>query len=80
VKTAISVPDDVFARATHHAQRLGMSRSEFFTTAVRRWSDELEEDELTEAIDAAIDSAGADDDGVAFTRRAAARLFEAHGE
>jgi metal-responsive CopG/Arc/MetJ family transcriptional regulator len=76
VKTAISVPDEIFKRATHHAERLGMSRSEFFSTAARRWADQLEEGELTEAIDAAVASAGSDDD-LPFVRRAAARLLEA---
>ena len=52
-----------------------MSRSEFFSTAVRRWADALEEGELTEAIDAVLASAGADDDAP-FVRKAAARLFE----
>jgi antitoxin MazE6 len=76
VKTAISVPDDVFQRATRQAERLGMSRSEFFSTAARRWVDELEENELTKAIDIVLASAGTDDDAP-FLRRAAARLVEA---
>jgi metal-responsive CopG/Arc/MetJ family transcriptional regulator len=74
MKTAISVPDDVFDRATHHAARLGMSRSEFFATAARRWVDQLEEAEITEAIDRVIASAG---DDASFGRAAAARLFRA---
>lgn len=33
MKTAISIPDDVFRRAEVLAKRLGMSRSELFTRA-----------------------------------------------
>ena len=57
MKTAISVPDDVFDRAEHLSHELGMSRSEFFTTAARRYADELDSAETTRAIDAVIDEA-----------------------
>ena len=60
MKTAISVPDQVFNRAQEHAQRLGMSRSEFFARAAARWADELDEENLTSAIDAALATAGPD--------------------
>jgi hypothetical protein len=58
MKTAISIPDPVFHRVEEHAQRLGMSRSEFFTRAAARWADELDEEDLTAAIDAALAQAG----------------------
>jgi metal-responsive CopG/Arc/MetJ family transcriptional regulator len=35
MKTVISIPDDVFRQAEHAAKRLGMTRSELFTRAVR---------------------------------------------
>jgi metal-responsive CopG/Arc/MetJ family transcriptional regulator len=35
VKTAISIPDEVFDAAEDMARRLGMSRSQFYATAVR---------------------------------------------
>ncbi len=35
MKTAISIPDEVFRQAEQAAKRLGVSRSEFFTRAVR---------------------------------------------
>ncbi len=76
VKTAISVPDEVFHRATRHAERLGMSRSEFFSTAARRWVEQLEGGELTAAIDIVLDQASddaVDADDAAFLRRAAGR-------
>lgn len=78
MKTAISVPDEVFHKATLHAERLGMSRSEFFSTAARRWVELLEEDELAAAINVVLDRADDDPEGdVTFLRRAAERRFAA---
>ena len=37
MKTAISVPDETFAQATRQAAELGISRSEFFARAARRY-------------------------------------------
>lgn len=61
MKTAISVPDDTFDAATNRARELGMSRSEFFSVAARRYLDELDETSQTAQIDAALEAAGADD-------------------
>jgi hypothetical protein len=57
VKTAISIPDETFARAEEHAAALGMSRSEFFTRAVRDYMERLDAESLTGRINAAIDVA-----------------------
>ncbi|MDQ1414656.1 MAG: hypothetical protein QOF81_269 [Acidimicrobiaceae bacterium] len=65
MKTAISVPDDTFERASRRAHDLGMSRSEFFTRAAARYLDELEAESLTEQIDTAIASLEATDDSAA---------------
>ncbi len=73
MKTAISLPDAVFERVQRLAERLGMSRSEFFTTAAQRWADELEADELTAAIDDVIER-GAEAD-TEFVSAAARRLL-----
>jgi metal-responsive CopG/Arc/MetJ family transcriptional regulator len=56
VKTAISLPDDTFDRATRRATELGMSRSEFFATAAQRYLDELDAQSLTTQVNAALDS------------------------
>lgn len=61
MKTAISLPDDLYERATAEAHRRGMSRSELFATATRRYLDELGRLDLTERIDAALPPGGADD-------------------
>jgi mRNA interferase MazF len=44
VKTAISVPDETFARVDEAAARLGVSRSEFYARAAERWLVELRAD------------------------------------
>lgn len=61
VKTAISIPDEVFQRAERQAAQLGITRSEFFSRAAQRYSAELEAESVTERINAALAAAGADD-------------------
>jgi hypothetical protein len=63
MKTAISLPDDTFEQATRQAAELGISRSEFFARAARRYLDELAEESLTQQIDEALAAAGSDDSG-----------------
>jgi metal-responsive CopG/Arc/MetJ family transcriptional regulator len=65
VKTAISVPDEIFSQVGSRAAELGISRSEFFTQAARQYLRQLAETSLTQQIDAAIDAAGDDDSGYA---------------
>lgn len=62
MKTAISLPDDVYERATRRAQELGISRSEFFADAARHYLEALDRTSLTEQINAALDLAGDEDD------------------
>jgi hypothetical protein len=68
VKTAISVPDETFDLATRCARELGISRSEFFTRAARRYLDDLSTATLTRQIDDALSAAGVDDSGQAAAR------------
>ncbi len=68
MKTAISVPDEIFDKATGRAAELGISRSEFFARAARRYLDELAADSLTSQIDEALQTTGADDSGAAAAR------------
>ena len=76
MKTAISIPDEAFRRVERHATRLHISRSEFFTRAAERWADQLEDAELTQAINAALDFIGdTDDENDEFVREAARRTF-----
>jgi Arc/MetJ family transcription regulator len=61
VKTAISVPDETFEQATRQAAELGISRSEFFTRAARRYLDELASRSLVQQVNEALETAGSDD-------------------
>jgi Arc/MetJ family transcription regulator len=65
MKTAISVPDDIFEQAAGQAADLGISRSEFFARAARRYLDELAAQSLASQIDQALQAAGNDDSGTA---------------
>jgi metal-responsive CopG/Arc/MetJ family transcriptional regulator len=78
MKTAISVPDETFARVEATRQQMGLSRSEFYATAARRWLDEREGAEITAQIDAALAAAGSDiHENDEFLREAARRQAEA---
>jgi metal-responsive CopG/Arc/MetJ family transcriptional regulator len=62
MKTAISIPDDTFERASRRAHDLGMSRSEFFTRAAAHYLDELDAESVTRQINEAVAAlAGRDD-------------------
>ena len=54
MKTAISLPDDIYEQATGQAVQLGISRSEFFARAARMYLDELASHSLTQQIDEAL--------------------------
>ena len=68
MKTAISVPDETFEQATRQAAELGISRSEFFARAARRYLDELASRSLTQQVDDALRAAGSDDSAAAAAR------------
>ena len=52
MKTAISIPDKVFALADKMAKRLGVSRSQLYSTAVREYVDAHKTDRVSERLDA----------------------------
>lgn len=68
MKTAISVPDEIFRAVEAQAKRLKLSRSEFFARAAARFLQDLEADRLKTSYDEAF----ADDDATdaRFRRRA----------
>ena len=51
MKTAISIPDTVFAQADRLAQRLHMSRSELYTHAVEEYVGGHRHDRVREKLD-----------------------------
>lgn len=74
VKTAISVPDETFEQASRQAAELGISRSEFFARAARRYLDELASRSLTQQVNEALTAAGDDDSAAAAAQAGRGRL------
>jgi metal-responsive CopG/Arc/MetJ family transcriptional regulator len=52
MKTAISLPDDLFTLADEFAKLLGVSRSELYATALRRYIESHPANDLTQKINA----------------------------
>jgi predicted DNA-binding protein len=76
MKTAISLPDATFERATEKSKELGISRSEFFARAAEVYLDELAGHSLTRQIDEALQTAGTDESGSAAVTAGRRRLAE----
>jgi Arc/MetJ family transcription regulator len=70
MKTAISLPDDVFAAADARAATMGLSRSAFYTEAARRYLRELDQESFTEQVHQAmeLETRGARADSAEFSR------------
>jgi metal-responsive CopG/Arc/MetJ family transcriptional regulator len=77
MKTAVSVPDDVFERAERLARRERRSRSEVYSAALREYVARHDPDDVTAAIDAVIVALGDAAEADGFVRTAGARLLEA---
>ncbi len=58
MKTAVSVPDDVFEGAERLARREGRSRSEVYSAAIRDYVARHEPDEIAEALDRVVADVG----------------------
>ena len=69
MKTAISIPDDVFEEAERLADRLQTSRSQLYARALTEFVARHDDDRVAAAMNAVVDDVGpAPDD---FTREAA---------
>lgn len=55
MKTAISLPDDLFEIAERLAAERGISRSELYATALRKYLEAHAREDLLERIDAACE-------------------------
>ncbi|MGH3277208.1 MAG: ribbon-helix-helix domain-containing protein [Streptosporangiaceae bacterium] len=75
MKTTISVPDDTYEKVTRQAAEQGISRSEFFVRAARRYLDEMAEQSLTAQIDEALGTAGPDDSAAVAAQAGRDRLM-----
>lgn len=58
MKTAVSVPDDVFERAERLARREKRSRSDVYSAALREYVARHSPDEVTEALDRVLADVG----------------------
>jgi hypothetical protein len=77
MKTAISIPDKVFADAEKLAKRLKKSRSQLYSEAVAEYICRHEPDEITESWNRMLaDPEAADPELDAFVAEAARRTLE----
>jgi Arc/MetJ-type ribon-helix-helix transcriptional regulator len=74
MKTAVSIPDEVFEKVERLARRTRKSRSEVFSAALREYVARHAPDEVTDAINEVCDRIGEYDD--AFVQTAARRVLE----
>lgn len=74
MKTAISIPDDVFGEAEKLARELKQSRSQLYSRAVREYVARHSADRVTAALDAVCAGEPASD--AEFVARAARRTLE----
>ena len=73
MKTAISLPKDVFDKAERLAKRARKSRSQLYCEAIREYIARHSPDEITEALDLMIEENGQPQDG--FVKLASARTL-----
>jgi hypothetical protein len=74
MKTAVSIPDDVFEEAERLAADLRTSRSQLYSRALQEFVARHAPDRLTEAMNRVIDEVGGEVDE--FSQRAARRVLE----
>lgn len=58
MKTAISIPDMVFASADKLANRLGQSRSQLYTQAIKNYLEKHGSDKITRKLNEIYDTEG----------------------
>jgi metal-responsive CopG/Arc/MetJ family transcriptional regulator len=75
MKTAVSVPNEVFERADRLAKRLEVSRSELYSRALREYLARHSADEVTQALDQLCEELDTSSDE--FVREASRRVLEA---
>lgn len=75
MKTAVSVPDDLFAQVDRLARRSRRSRSEVYSAALREYVARHAPDEVTAGLDTVLGKLDQPDAGE-FTRAAARRTLD----
>lgn len=74
MKTAVSLPNQVFRAAERHAKRARKSRSQLYAEALAEYLDRHSPDEVTEAMNRVVDELGQRTDP--FVARAGRRILE----
>jgi antitoxin MazE6 len=74
MKTAVSIPDDLFEGAERLARRTKKSRSRLFRDALKEYLARHTPDQVTDAMDNALAELGATDDR--FVSTSARRILE----
>lgn len=74
MKTAVSIPDEVFEEAERLARRMKRSRSDVYSRALAEYVARHAPDRVTEAMDRALDEIGEPVDQ--FARAASSRVLE----
>jgi predicted transcriptional regulator len=74
MKTAVSIPDDVYRRIDRLARNTKRSRSRLFSDALWEYLARHENDEITEAMNAAVAGVGETEDP--FVSAVASRVLE----
>lgn len=74
MKTAVSIPDEVFEKAERFARRKRRSRSEVYSAALAEYIARHSPDEVTEAMNRVIEEVGEQPDP--FVIEAARRVLE----
>lgn len=77
MKTAVSVPDELFAEVERIAQRTGRSRSAVYAEALREYVARHAPDEVTAAINRVMAEIGETAEEDQFVAEAARRTLEA---
>jgi hypothetical protein len=74
MKTAVSIPDEVFEKAEHLARRMKKSRSQLFSNAIEEYVDRHAPDRVTEMMDKLCAEIGTEAD--LFVSAASRRILE----
>ncbi len=74
MKTAVSIPDDLFGRAERLARKMNLTRSGLFSAALDEYIARHADSEVTEAMNAALAEIG--DQSDPFMREVSRRVLE----
>jgi metal-responsive CopG/Arc/MetJ family transcriptional regulator len=76
MKTAVSVPNDVFEKAEQLARSAGRSRSDVYSAALREYVARHSNDEVTEAVNRVVDQLGQEAETDEFIRQVANQALQ----